>query len=278
MDRSFLRRIRKLSIRTRRQTGADLLGSYRSTVKGQGLEYVESRAYEPGDDIRHIDWKVTARKGIPHTKRFSEERQLRLLLCIDTSHSMRFGGAERSKLQTALQAACILAYTGIREGDTVEFMLFDETAWLHLGPNRSENDFWHSFGELEKIPDDPYQNPVRGTDFSQLGESIMKMRRKPQVAFLISDMNGSNLDNRQLRTVARRTDLYPLQVVATPEQSKLPFRANWLNRETDDSKMSLQAVKLESLFGRAVGVLDEKEDLIQALSRYLHSNTGRRRR
>ena len=263
VDRTILRRVHTLSLRTRRQAGGQLLGGYRSTIKGQGLEYEESRVYEPGDEIRHLDWKVTARKGVPHTKRYSEERQLRLLISVDVSDAMRFGGSRRTKLNTALTGAALFAYAAVREGDTVEVMLESERDSRHFGPLRREKTFWQMLGEIETIPLSPYLQAGGRFSFAALGEKVRKVRRHPQVWIHFSDYQATDLDSTAMKSAVRNLDFYPVQVASQLELSPVKRifpRWSW----------GTPGVPVRStILGRPAALLDDEGDILAQLSAYL---------
>lgn len=269
VDRTILRRVHNLSLRTRRQAGGQLLGGYRSTIKGQGLEYEESRIYEPGDEIRHLDWKVTARKGVAHTKRYAEERQLRLLVTVDTSDAMRFGGPLRTKLSTALTGAALFAYAAVRERDTVEVMLECEKSSLHYGPLRREKNFWHMLGEIETVPLSPYMNAGGTFSFAQLGERVLRLRRRPQAWIHFSDYSAADLEATPMKSAVRNLDFYPIQVVSQLETQPLRwFRPRW-----HESKPA--AHLHANILGRSAALLDDESDILAVLSSYL-KRMGRR--
>ena len=125
-------RVRQIQIRTHRLVDAALAGGYRSTFRGQGIEFEEVRPYQPGDEVRSIDWKVTARVGEPFIKSYAEERELTLQLLVDTSRSMDFGSRRLTKRELAAQFAALIAFVAIRHQDRVGLDLFGEEPVLHL--------------------------------------------------------------------------------------------------------------------------------------------------
>jgi len=133
----LLARVRSIRLRTRRQVSSLLAGGYRSTFRGQGLEFEEVRPYLPGDDVRSIDWKVTARKNDPHVKSFREDRQLTLELLVDNSGSMDFGTRRVTKRELAAEFCALLAFVALDNRDRVGFSLYAEERLLHLDPGRS---------------------------------------------------------------------------------------------------------------------------------------------
>src|ERR1051325_6765712 len=120
----IVRQVKRIQVRTGRQVADLLAGEYLSVFKGRGMEFDEVRPYVPGDDVRTIDWNVTARHGVPYVKRYVEERQLTVLLLVDISASMDFGSASRSKLEAAAELAALVAFSAIENDDKVGLVLF----------------------------------------------------------------------------------------------------------------------------------------------------------
>ena len=134
--RDVLRRVRRLEIRTRRLVDESLAGSYHSVFKGRGVEFAEVREYEPGDDVRTIDWNVSAKMGHPFVKKFTEERELTVMLVVDASASGRFGTRASTKLETAAEIAALLAFSAIRNNDRVGLLLFTDRVERFVPPRK----------------------------------------------------------------------------------------------------------------------------------------------
>jgi uncharacterized protein (DUF58 family) len=132
----LMARVRQIQIRTHELVSELLQGSYRSTFRGAGIEFEEVRPYLPGDEVRSIDWNVTARTGVPYIKTYVEERQLVLQLLVDTSLSMDFGSGEKTKREAAAEVASLLSFVAVQEQDMVGLTLFDEEPGLHLKPEK----------------------------------------------------------------------------------------------------------------------------------------------
>jgi uncharacterized protein (DUF58 family) len=130
-------RVRAIEIRTHKLVNTALSGGYRSSFRGQGIEFQEVRAYQPGDDVRRIDWNVTARTGDAFVKNYAEERELTVQLIVDSSRSMDLGSAEWTKREVAAQFAALIAFVGLRHGDRVGLTLFGEQPGLHLPPRKA---------------------------------------------------------------------------------------------------------------------------------------------
>ena len=125
-QKELFKKIRRIEIRTKRLVNDLFSGEYHSTFKGQGMEFEEVRQYEPGDDIRLIDWNVTARTGYPHVKKFREERELSVIFLVDASSSGSFGTKERFKADTAAELCAVLAFSAIKNNDKVGMIIFTD--------------------------------------------------------------------------------------------------------------------------------------------------------
>ena len=134
LNRELLAKIRKLEIRTRRMVDQLTGGAYRSVFKGRGIEFSEVREYIPGDDVRDIDWNVTARSGTAHIKKYSEERELSVILAVDISRSGFFGTAGVEKRTRMAEVAALLAFSAVRNHDKAGLLLFSDRTELYLPP------------------------------------------------------------------------------------------------------------------------------------------------
>lgn len=267
-DKTLLQQVKRLRLRSHRQVAADLLGAYRSRLKGQGLEYVESRAYEAGDDVRRMDWKVTARAGDPYVKIFQEERHLKLLLLVDVSNSMRFGGAIRTKLQTALSCAMALAYAAMRKQDVAQIVLFGEGVEKVLPTIARERDFWRVSAEVERLPLSPYTGRHDSRDFNQVLELAGNIRPRPQLVFLFSDFMPPDRFAIDAARWPRGVGLVPVWVRSTAEQGKGRLRLRLFDSERGHGAVLPSAkVAPPKLLGRPPIEIDDSEDLAAVLRR-----------
>ena len=173
-----LQTIQQLHVRLGRLTSALFVGEYRSAFLGQGMEFEDVRRYVPGDDVRRIDWNVTARTGIPHVKEFKEEREMTVMLVIDVSSSMRF----RLKRRLCAQIAGALAFAGMRNNDKVGVLLLGEQVRRVLPPSKKNGQAWHI---LRSIVEDPLQD--RKVSFPRGVERLQRLLPKRSVVCLISD-------------------------------------------------------------------------------------------
>ena len=136
--RNILRQVRQIEIRSNRLVSEALAGSYHSAFKGQGIDFEEVREYQPGDEVRSIDWNVTAKMGLPFVKQFREERELTILLAIDISESGTFGSSDRSKRERIAELGSLLAFAANRNGDKVGLLLFSDQIEIYLPPAKGQ--------------------------------------------------------------------------------------------------------------------------------------------
>ena len=136
IPRELLKKVRRIEIRTRRLVNDLFSGEYHSTFKGRGMEFEEVREYSPGDDIRLIDWNVTARTGTPYVKKFKEERELTVILMVDASSSERFGTHEKYKEELAAELCALLAFSAIKNNDKVGLIIFTDTIEKYIPPKK----------------------------------------------------------------------------------------------------------------------------------------------
>src|SRR3954470_18896654 len=138
IPREYLKKIRRIAIRTNRMAQNLLAGAYHSVFKGRGMDFEEVRPYVPGDDVRTIDWNVTARTGAPYVKRYQEERELTVLLVVDISASQDFGSQARSKRQAAVELSALLAFSAIHNDDKVGLLLFHGEVEAYIPPRKGQ--------------------------------------------------------------------------------------------------------------------------------------------
>src|ERR1700684_3355384 len=205
---------RQLEIRTRRMVNDSLAGEYHSVFKGRGMDFDEVREYTPGDEVRTIDWNVTARAGRPFVKKFTEERELTILLLVDISASGNFGSAALSKRDLAAELASVLAFSAIRNSDKVGLLLYTDRIEQYLPPKKGRRHV------LRVVRDILYHTPEgRGTDTVKALEVAGQLLHRRAVVFLISDFQSSGPETqtrpplrRALRQTNRRHDLVAVRI------------------------------------------------------------------
>ncbi|HEU4334916.1 MAG TPA: DUF58 domain-containing protein [Candidatus Eisenbacteria bacterium] len=211
----LLAQVRRLTIRSRRAVEEVFSGAYRSAFRGQGLEFAEVREYVPGDDIRSIDWNVTARAGRPFVKRFDEERELTVIVALDLSGSLSFGSRARAKRDAAAEAGALLALAAARNRDRVGLLLFTDRIELYLPPGKSRARALRIARELLA-----FEPAGRGTDLAGALGFLNRVLRRRAIVFLVSDWRAAAFD-RPLAHLARRHDVVALDV-ADPLERDLP--------------------------------------------------------
>jgi len=186
IPREILKKIRQIEIRTRRLVSETLAGQYHSVFKGQGMNFDEVREYQPGDEVRSIDWNVTARMNHPFIKKFVEERELTLMLLVDVSGSGLFGSRAQSKRELAAEIASVLAFSAIRNNDKVGLILFSDEVEKFIPPRKGRRHV------LRVIREVLFFEPKRpGTDLNRALEFLLRVTPHKAIAVVISDFIGS---------------------------------------------------------------------------------------
>jgi uncharacterized protein (DUF58 family) len=213
---ALLREVRRIEIQTSRLVDQHLSGSYQSLFKGRGVAFSEVRAYEPGDDVRSIDWNVTARTGESHVKLFTEERELTVMLLVDMSASLDLGSTDADKRNLVARLAATFAFSAIRNNDRVGLIGFSDRVEVFVPPRSGRK---HVLAVVQHILTHP---PVsRETDLTVGLETMARLGRRNAVVILISDFIGAGLGDtsdrgaafeRALKLVRRRNDMIPVRV------------------------------------------------------------------
>ena len=215
IPQEVMQQIRRIHIRTRRMVNEILSGQYESVFKGQGMEFREVREYVPGDDIRSIDWNVTARTGEPHVKVMAEERELTVMLMVDMSGSGRFGSVSRFKNELAAELCAVLAFSAIKNNDKVGLIVFTDDIELYVPPQKGSKHV------LRVIREVLYFEPKgKGTDIPKALHYLNNVIRRKAVVFLVSDFMADNYETA-LRVANRRHDVVAV-TVTDPREITLP--------------------------------------------------------
>jgi uncharacterized protein (DUF58 family) len=215
LTREQLKAVRKIQIRTSHLVSDLFGGEYHSVFKGRGMEFAEVRLYQPGDEVRTIDWNVTARTGEPYVKRFTEERELTVMLLVDASGSTRFGSVRQFKQELAAEIAALLAFSAITNNDKVGLVIFTDRIELAVPPRKGTRHVLRVIREiLNHVP------RGRGTDIPLALDHLEKVVRRRSVAFMLSDFLAPEL-RRPLRVANRRHDLIAV-VLEDPRELTLP--------------------------------------------------------
>jgi uncharacterized protein (DUF58 family) len=215
LTREQLKAVRKIQIRTSHLVSDLFAGQYQSVFKGRGMEFAEVRLYQPGDEIRTIDWNVTARTGVPHVKRFAEERELTVMLLVDASASTRFGSVRWLKSALAAELGALFAFSAITNNDKVGLVIFSDRIELALPPRKGTRHVLRVIREVLSLA------PAgRGTDIAGALEHLAKVSARRCVVFLLSDFLDPTC-RQALRVAGRRHDVIAV-VLEDPRETVLP--------------------------------------------------------
>ena len=228
----LLAQVRRLTIRSRRAVEEVFSGAYRSAFRGKGLEFAEVREYVPGDDVRSIDWNVTARHGRPFVKRFDEERELTVVVALDLSASQRFGTRAKTKRAAAAEAGALVALAASRNRDRVGLLLFTDRVELYLPPSKSRARSLRIVRDLVA-----FEPRGTGTDLGQALAFLGRVLRRRAVVFLISDWIAHSFE-RPLNLLARRHELVTIEV-DDPFEEALPDRGLVMVRDLESGERRL---------------------------------------
>ena len=215
LSKEILKKVRKIQYKISRMSNEMISGQYTSVFKGAGIEFDEVREYIPGDDIRSIDWNVTARSGVPHIKRFAEERELTVMLAVDLSGSQRFGSVESLKSELAAEISALLAFLAIKNNDKVGLLIFTDTCEKYLPPQKGRR---HVLRVIREILG--YQPSGTGTRIEEALKFINKVLKQRSIIFLVSDFIDANFE-KVLGIAARRHDLVAVRL-KDPREAELP--------------------------------------------------------
>ncbi len=226
----LIRKIRKIEISTRRLVSETFAGQYHSLFKGQGIEFAEVRPYIPGDEIRFIDWNVSARQNSLFVKRFAEERELTVLIIADVSGSTRFGSRERLKSEIIAEISAILAFSAIDNKDKVGAILFSDKIEKYIPPKKGKKHVLSIISEILSFV--PQSNK---TDIGNALKYAMNILKRRAVIFLLSDFMGEGYE-REIAIVSRKHDLVAFRLYDPLERViNLPFEISLTDPETGTS-------------------------------------------
>jgi uncharacterized protein (DUF58 family) len=216
IPREILKKIRQIEIRTNRLVSETLAGQYHSVFKGQGMNFDEVREYQPGDEVRSIDWNVTARMNHPFVKKFVEERELTLMLLVDVSGSGLFGSQSQSKRELAAEIASVLAFSAIRNNDKVGLILFSDEVEKFIPPRKGRR---HVLRVIREVLF--FEPQRRGTDLNGALEFLMRVTPHKAIAVVISDFIGAPAESRPGRRSGVRPQVMLLESLAQASQTML---------------------------------------------------------
>ena len=252
------RQIKLLEIRTDRMVDEISGGAYRSVFKGAGIEFEEVREYTAEDDVRTIDWNVSARMGTPYVKKFVEERELNVMLLVDVSASGAFGSAAKSKRHSAAELAALIAFSASRNNDKVSLMMFSDKIELYVPPRSGRR---HTLRLIREMLAFEPENP--GTDIGLALQESARLLKKRSVVFLISDLVDEKDFSSLLKQLNRRHDVIAVQI-CDPTEKVWPVTASVTVEDAETGELLTLSGGSAPLMQRA---LDERNEALSALCR-----------
>ncbi len=227
IPKEWLKKIRHVELRTVRLVEDLMAGQYHSVFKGRGMDFDEVREYQPGDEVRRIDWNVTARTGITHIKKYVEEREMTVMLLVDASASGTTGSVEQSKRELAAELAAVLAFSAIRNNDKVGALLFTDGAEKYLRPGKGR---LHVLRLIRDVL--MYQPAKQGTDLTTALHHVNKALPRRAVIFVISDFMDEDFE-RALKVTSQKHDVIAVRIVDGAERA-LP-ELGWVTFEDSET-------------------------------------------
>src|SRR5690554_1544835 len=215
IPKEVLQKVRRIEIKTKRVVDSILSGEYHSAFKGKGMEFSEVREYVEGDDIRNIDWNVTARMGGPYIKKHVEEREVTVMLMVDASASGNFGTVNQFKGEIAVELCALLAFSAIKNNDRVGLIIFTSEVELYIPPKKGKNHVLHVIRELLY-----FKPEKKETNIAEALRFFNSVQTRRAVAFLVSDFFSCPFDSA-LKVAARRHDLVAISI-HDPRETTFP--------------------------------------------------------
>ena len=215
IPQEIISKVRRIEIRTKGLVNDLFGGEYHSVFKGRGMMFSEVREYQPGDDIRLIDWNVSARVGTPFVKIFEEERELTVYMVVDVSGSGRYGTVEKMKMELGTEIAAVLGFSAIKNNDKVGVLLFSNEVEKYIPPKKGKSHILRVIRELLY-----YKPKFRGTSINSALDFLLKVAKRRSVVFLISDFVDSNYWT-SLKMVNKKHDIIGIRLY-DPSEAELP--------------------------------------------------------
>ncbi len=215
IPKEILDKVRLIEIRTRNMMNNLFAGEYHSVFKGRGMEFAEAREYQPGDDVRHIDWNVTARVGSPFIKVFDEEREMTVMLLVDVSASGAFGSQQQMKGEVGVEVSALLAFSAIQNNDRVGLLIFTDEVEVFVPPKKGRKHVLRVIRELLY-----FQPQGRRTSIAGALEYLGRVLHRRSVVFVVSDFQDKGYETA-LRHLSRRHDLIAVSL-SDPREWRLP--------------------------------------------------------
>ncbi|WP_299776720.1 DUF58 domain-containing protein [uncultured Formosa sp.] len=211
--KELLKKVRKIEIKTRRLSNHIFGGEYHSTFKGRGMTFSEVRQYQFGDDVRNIDWNVTARYNEPYIKVFEEERELTMMLMVDVSGSEMFGTEQQFKNEVVTEIAATLAFSATQNNDKIGLILFSDTVELYIPPKKSRSHVLRIIRELIE-----FEPKSKDTNIAEAFKFLSSIQKKRAIVFVLSDFISEDY-KQTLKIAAKRHDVTGIRVYDKHEES-----------------------------------------------------------
>ena len=284
----LLKKVRKIEIKTKGISKELFSGEYHSAFKGRGMSFSEVRDYQIGDDIRNIEWNVTARTGVPHVKVFEEERELTVMLLVDVSPSSMFGTQAYIRRDLITEIAAILAYSAMSNNDKVGMILFADEVKMYIPPKKGKKHILRIIRELIEQPSEGVD-----TNVSEALQYFSNLVKKKSICFVISDFFANDFD-KALQVAARRHDIVGMHL-HDPFEKSLPFAGllqvmdaetgqrlvvdthDQFTRKAHEEAFVKKESQLQNLFNRCGAdllSLDARESYVIALHRFFKKRAG----
>jgi uncharacterized protein (DUF58 family) len=232
VDSKTMKELRRLQFRTRRLANEISSGSYRSAFRGLGIEFEEVREYTPGDDIRAIDWKVTARTGIPHIKRYREERELHIMVAVDLSASTLGGSAKRSRASVIAQVGAVLTLIALHNNDKVGLMSFTDSIHTYAPPRKGRGAVWRVLHQVMQS-----RKTREGTNIAAACSYLDRVLQRRTIVFLISDFISPDFEKELVR-LKKKHDVVGV-IVGDEADSSLPNAGMIRFQDPESGEISL---------------------------------------
>ena len=255
ISKDLLKKIQQIQIHTRRLVNEAFVGEYHSVFKGRGMEFDEVREYQPGDEIRTIDWNVTARMGRPFIKRYVEERELTVMLLVDVSASGNFGSIKHLKNEVATEICAILALSAIKNNDKVGMIMFTDKIEKFIPPKKGPKHVLRVIRELLCS-----QPTGKGTNISVALEYLNKITHRRTISFIVSDFIANDYAHA-VRIANKRHDMIAITIV-DPREQELP-NVGFIELRDAESDEILLLDTADSLARREFGALNNRRRLEQ---------------
>lgn len=260
LPKEIIKKIRRIEIKTSRMVTDVFAGQYHSVFKGKGMEFEEVREYQPGDEIRSIDWNVTARMGHPFVKKFVEERQLTVMLLMDASGSSYFGTSNQLKSELAAELCSVLAFSATKNNDRVGLIIFSDRIEKFIPPRKGLRHVLRVIREVLY-----YQPQGKGTDIQLAVEYLNRVMRKKTVCFLISDFFGCQC-RRELKITNKRHDLIAV-TITDPREQRLPNAGIVMFEDAETQEKfyvdTTHPAVTEAFFKQSQQLLDERMRMLK---------------